>query len=394
MSNHDTKVLNSLIATTIDSADGYQAAAERASDDRLAPLFGRFATERRQTADRLKQEVRQAGGDPEDAGMLKAAAHRRWLDLKDSLGQGDRAVLDSVEAGETYIREKYEAALRDPQLSAGARNAVAAAFTTVAGGKAQVSELRRRCGLPEAEPGSSGGWGKVGLGIGALAAVAGVAIAARKRGSSHAAEGDEAFTLRLQTDENLRLISSKKVEGTPVIGRDGERLGKIDSVMVDKYSGRVGYAVMTFGGTLGVGESLFPLPWSVLTYDEDQGGYAIDLTAEDLANAPRFEPSDAPEFTPAYRQQILIFYRPGGQASKRSGDRGSSAREGGDGGRASASASSATGRQDGGFGGERLAAGGSGSGFGTPAGDRSLPAAAPTATGPEPRQTPPGYEGR
>ena len=311
MSNHDTKVLNTLIVTTIDSAKGYEDAAERASDDRLKPIFDHFARERRQTADRLKDQVRQIGGTPEDSGTLKAAAHRRWLDLKDALGRGDGAVLDSVEAGEAYIREKYEAALNDDTLSPVARDTAAEAYRSVASGKAQVSELRRRCGLAEEHGGSGRSWSKLALGLGAVAAAAGIAVATSKRRASQERDDEhQAFTMRLETDENVRLISSKKVEGTPVFGRDGTRLGTIDSFMVDKYSGRVGYAVMTFGGTLGFGASLFPLPWPVLTYHEDEGGYVIDLTKDELANAPRFEPNDEPEFDLAYRRRIIVFYRP------------------------------------------------------------------------------------
>ena len=66
-------------------------------------------------------------------------------------------------------------------------------------------------------------------------------------------------------DETKRLIASNKVEGTPVYKRDGEQLGNVYSFMVDKYTGQVAYAVMSFGGFLGLGESYHPLPWKVLT---------------------------------------------------------------------------------------------------------------------------------
>ena len=151
-------------------------------------------------------------------------------------------------------------------------------------------------------------WNKIGVGVGAAAAVAGAAVAARKYiGGS---EGEDDFELRLETDETLRLISSKKVEGTPVFGRDGARIGTIDNFMVDKYTGRVAYAVMSFGGTFSFGSSLFPLPWPLLEYDEEIGGYKLQVTKEELTDAPRFEASDEPEFSPEYRRRILVFYRP------------------------------------------------------------------------------------
>jgi hypothetical protein len=145
-------------------------------------------------------------------------------------------------------------------------------------------------------------WSGIAVGAAALATAAGAAMFARSRKAS----SDE-FELRLQTDENIRLISSK-VEGTPVIGRNGEHLGNIENFMVDKYSGRVAYAVLSFGGTLGFGESLFPLPWSFLTYDEARNGYVLNLTKEQLANAPKFKPSEAPEFSRDYRRNIARAY--------------------------------------------------------------------------------------
>jgi PRC-barrel domain len=68
-------------------------------------------------------------------------------------------------------------------------------------------------------------------------------------------------------EETDRLIASDKVEGTAVYNRQGERLGTVHNFMVDKSTGRVAYAVMSFGGFLGMGESYHPLPWRVLTYD-------------------------------------------------------------------------------------------------------------------------------
>ena len=74
-----------------------------------------------------------------------------------------------------------------------------------------------------------------------------------------------------KTDETDRLIASNKVEGTAVYNRQGERLGSIYNFMVDKRSGQVEYAVMSFGGFLGIGENYYPLPWKALTYDTSHG---------------------------------------------------------------------------------------------------------------------------
>src|SRR5579872_7427257 len=88
-----------------------------------------------------------------------------------------------------------------------------------------------------------------------------------------------------QTD---RLIASDKVEGTTVYNRQGEHLGSVHNFMLDKSTGQVAYAVMSFGGFLGLGESYHPLPWRVLTYDPRQGGFVIDLDRDRLEKAPSF----------------------------------------------------------------------------------------------------------
>ena len=80
-----------------------------------------------------------------------------------------------------------------------------------------------------------------------------------------------------ETDETSDLISSDKVDGTAVYNREGEKLGSIHTLMIDKTAGKVTYAVMSFGGFLGIGDRYHPLPWDVLTYDTGQGGYVVDL---------------------------------------------------------------------------------------------------------------------
>lgn len=84
------------------------------------------------------------------------------------------------------------------------------------------------------------------------------------------------------------LIASDKVEGTAVYGRDGERIGSIQRIILEKRGGRVAYAVLSFGGFWGIGDDYYPLPWEKLTYDEDLDGYRIDLIKGQIEAAPRY----------------------------------------------------------------------------------------------------------
>jgi len=78
--------------------------------------------------------------------------------------------------------------------------------------------------------------------------------------------------------------------------------------MVDKRTGQVEYAVLQFGGLFGLGSEYYPIPWDVLTYDEDQGGYVVELSKEQLENAPHYAPNEEPTFDSAYRGQIYGAY--------------------------------------------------------------------------------------
>ena len=94
-------------------------------------------------------------------------------------------------------------------------------------------------------------------------------------------------------DSAHELISSRRVEGTPVYDRAGHRLGSVHSVMIEKRSGRIAYAVMAFGGFLGMHEHVHPMPWEMLTYDVDLDGYRVDLTREQLKQAPALHLDEA-----------------------------------------------------------------------------------------------------
>src|ERR1700752_2365351 len=101
----------------------------------------------------------------------------------------------------------------------------------------------------------------------------------------------------LATRETFNLIAADKVEGTPVYNRAGDKLGTVENVMIDKMSGRVGYAVMSFGGFLGMGKDRHPLPWGVLDYDTGKGGYVVGIDADLLKKAPTYGAADTVDWT-------------------------------------------------------------------------------------------------
>ena len=92
------------------------------------------------------------------------------------------------------------------------------------------------------------------------------------------------------------LISSERVTGTNVYNASGDKLGSIETVMIDKRSGQARFAVMSFGGFLGIGEKYHQLPWDGLTYDEDKGGYVVNLSREALEGAPRYGRDEVDSF--------------------------------------------------------------------------------------------------
>jgi hypothetical protein len=80
-------------------------------------------------------------------------------------------------------------------------------------------------------------------------------------------------------------ISSEDIQGTEVYGAGGKNIGEIDHLIIDKVSGRVAYAVMSFGGFVGLGHSHYPIPWGALTYDTSLGGFRTDITEQQLRDA-------------------------------------------------------------------------------------------------------------
>jgi hypothetical protein len=115
----------------------------------------------------------------------------------------------------------------------------------------------------------------------------------------------------VEQDETTDLIASNKVEGTAVYNREGEQLGEVYNFMVGKRSGRVAYAVMSFGGFLGIGQRYHALPWTVLTYDPDRGGYVIDADKDRLTGAPSYQEGEDPFSRADHMQRIREYWLSG-----------------------------------------------------------------------------------
>jgi hypothetical protein len=99
--------------------------------------------------------------------------------------------------------------------------------------------------------------------------------------------------MAMEERETYKLIGSDKVEGTAVYGAGDEKIGSIERVMIDKVSGQVSYAVLSFGGFLGMGHDHYPIPWRSLKYDTNLGGYRTGITQSQLEKAPKYSNDNA-----------------------------------------------------------------------------------------------------
>ena len=104
------------------------------------------------------------------------------------------------------------------------------------------------------------------------------------------------------------LISSEKVEGTAVYNNAGDKLGSVDDLVIDKRSGQVRYAVLEFGGFLGMGTDRYPLPWNMLKYDTSREGYVVPIDKDKLENAPKYSHDDMPTYTTEYGRRVNGYY--------------------------------------------------------------------------------------
>src|SRR6185437_11350675 len=116
-------------------------------------------------------------------------------------------------------------------------------------------------------------------------------------------------TTTTNTRETTSLIGSDKVEGTAVYGADQNKIGSVERIMIDKISGKVAHAVLSFGGFLGMGEDYYPVPWSTLKYDTSLGGYRVNLTEDQRKRAPKFNDSTGWNWNRENEQRVYSYYQ-------------------------------------------------------------------------------------
>jgi uncharacterized protein (TIGR02284 family) len=141
----DTEIatLNTLTATLIDSVNGYEDAASNSESSRFQQMFRECAQERNQAVEELRSEIRRLGGNPEDDGSFMGKTHQRFLDLKAAvMGRDEQAIVNEVERGEDYLKEKFETALSGDTLSGEGRTIVERVYQSVRSGHDKMSALK------------------------------------------------------------------------------------------------------------------------------------------------------------------------------------------------------------------------------------------------------------
>lgn len=110
-------------------------------------------------------------------------------------------------------------------------------------------------------------------------------------------------------DTRGRLIAADQVEGTNIYNTAGESLGSVDDLMIDKVSGKIAYAVASFGGFLGIGDRHYPLPWEKLHYDTSMGGFVVDIDRRTLEGAPSYSDEETVGWDdPTWGKRVYDYY--------------------------------------------------------------------------------------
>jgi uncharacterized protein (TIGR02284 family) len=145
MADHSDTIstLNSLIATTIDSVTGYEDSAQNIDNERFREIFRQRANERQKVVEELRSEVRRLGGNPEDDGSFLGKAHPRFEDLKAAVtGRDEKSIINEVERGEDYLKEKWQAALQSGDLDGETHDVVERCYQSIKSGHDQMSQLK------------------------------------------------------------------------------------------------------------------------------------------------------------------------------------------------------------------------------------------------------------
>jgi len=151
MAEHSEAIstLNTLIATTIDSVTGYEDSAKNIDNERFREIFRQRASERQEVVQQLREEVRRLGGNPEDDGSFLGKAHQRFEDLKAAItGRDEKAIINEVERGEDYLKEKWQAALQSGNLHGETHDLVERLYQSVKSGHDQISQLKHGMETP------------------------------------------------------------------------------------------------------------------------------------------------------------------------------------------------------------------------------------------------------
>src|SRR3954447_13262944 len=151
MAEHSKEIstLNTLIATTIDSINGYEDSATNIDNERFREIFRQRANERQDIVEQLRGEVRRLGGDPEDGGSFLGKTHQRFEDLKAAItGRDEKSIINEVERGEDYLKEKWQAALQSGDLDGETHDLVERLYQQVRSGHDQMSALKHGLETP------------------------------------------------------------------------------------------------------------------------------------------------------------------------------------------------------------------------------------------------------